>query len=138
MKAEAAMNRLKKAVEEVTPYRPFTVGQVMKMKDGELIFENFPKNPGPTTETMMKDAKDVIDYHYKNGPTWPSFWERHEGGDGPNVRQGHSLDMDRKSSWCCHHRAQQRQPHPSQEVLLDKDLDKVCHLFIYWYILLDY
>ena len=66
MQAEAALSRLKKAVGEITPYRPFTVGQVMKIKDGEHTLEHFPKSPGPATEAMMKDAKNFLDFHYKN------------------------------------------------------------------------
>jgi hypothetical protein len=64
--AQQALERMKTVVEEVTPFRPFTMGQIPKIKDGESYMASFPKDFSSTVENMLKDAKNFITYHYDN------------------------------------------------------------------------
>ena len=137
MQAEAALSRLKKAVGEITPYRPFTVGQVMKIKDGEHTLEHFPKRPGPATEAMMKDAKNFLDFHYKNVVLHGlRFGKGMKVVTVPRYSKGILLTWTEGLIGVAitEHNSDN---HIHLKALLNKELDKVCHLFIYGYILLE-
>ena len=60
---EKAVSRMKRVVEQCTPFKPYTMGEILKEK-GEFKMVKFPKGESPTTEQMLKDAKMVLDFHY--------------------------------------------------------------------------
>ena len=133
-KAQQALERMKTVVEEVTPFRPFTMGQVLKIKDGESYMASFPKDFSSTAENMLKDAKEFINHHYDNftfhGLRFgrgmktvmvPQFskgilitWT--EGRYGIAVTE-HNSDA-----------------HIHLKELINSTLEKVCHLYIYGFI----
>ena len=61
---EKAVSRMKKVVEQCTPFKPYTMGEILKDEKGEYKMVKFPKEESPTAEQMLKDAKMVLDFHY--------------------------------------------------------------------------
>ena len=61
---EKAVSRMKKVVEQCTPFKPYTMGEILKEEKGEFKMVKFPKEESPTAEQMLKDAKMVLDFHY--------------------------------------------------------------------------
>ena len=59
----AALSRMKAVVEKSTPFRPFTMGQILNDKTGEMV--KFPKTDSPTADQMLKDAELYLKYHYE-------------------------------------------------------------------------
>ena len=55
---------MKKVVEQCTPFKPYTMGEILKEEKGEFKMVKFPKEESPTAEQMLKDAKMVLDFHY--------------------------------------------------------------------------
>ena len=41
--AEQALARMKKLVEQCTPYRPYTMGEILKKEKNETLMTKFPK-----------------------------------------------------------------------------------------------
>ena len=58
---------MKLVVEDCTPYKPYTMGEILKHEDGENKMVRFPKEESDTVSQMLKDAKTFLDFHY----TWP-------------------------------------------------------------------
>ena len=62
--AEAALHRMKMLVEKATPYRPFTMGEILKQDKDEMKMIQFPKEPGDTVKQMLQDAQTFLKYHH--------------------------------------------------------------------------
>ena len=132
--AEQALRRMKLVVEDCTPYKPNTMGEILKHEDGENKMVRFPKEESDTVSQMLKDAKTFLDFHYNQvifhgarfgkgtktilAPkfskgtliTWP------EGFLGISVTE-HNTDSN---------------IHIKE--LLVKNIDKLCHLYLYGYV----
>ena len=64
--AEHALLRMKMIVEDCTPYKPNTMGEILKIENGENKMLRFPKEDSDTVNQMLKDAKTFLDFHYKH------------------------------------------------------------------------
>eukprot|EP00435_Cladocopium_sp_Y103_P030512 s172_g7.t1 len=55
---------MKLVVEQCSPYRLFTIGEILKREDGENRMVKFPKIHSEMAENMLKDAKTFLDFHH--------------------------------------------------------------------------
>eukprot|EP00435_Cladocopium_sp_Y103_P007263 s3374_g2.t1 len=132
--AEQALRRLKLMVEQCAPYRPFTMGEILKTENHETKLIKFPKDESPTVTQMLKDAKTFLDFHYDqvtfHGLRYgkgmktimvPRFskgtlitWQ--EGRIGMAVTE-HNTDS-----------------HIHIKELFNKEIDNLCHLYLYGFV----
>ena len=132
--AEQALLRMKMIVEDCTPYKPNTMGEILKIENGENKMLRFPKEDSDTVNQMLKDATTFLDFHYKHvafhGVCFgkgmktilvPKFskgtlitWS--EGIVGIAVTE-HNVDSN---------------IHIKE--LFVKNIDKLCHLYLYGYV----
>ena len=61
---EKAVSRMKQVVEQCTPFKPFTMVEIMKAENGEVKVVKYPKGGSPTTEPMLRDAKMIMESIY--------------------------------------------------------------------------
>ena len=61
--AEAALSRMKAIVEQATPFRPFTMGEILKTSNGQNQLVRFPKEESETVSQMLKDALTFLNFH---------------------------------------------------------------------------
>jgi hypothetical protein len=55
---------MKLVVEQCSPYRPYTMGEILKSEDGENRMIKFPKLHSDMAEKMLKDAKTFLNFHH--------------------------------------------------------------------------
>ena len=77
--AEQALARMKKLVEQCTPYRPYTMGEILKKEKNETLMTKFPKRRAQLSSRWWRDARTFLGYHYNHvtlprDPIWDEEW----------------------------------------------------------------
>ena len=125
---------MKKLVEQCTPYRPYTMGEILKKEKNETLMTKFPKEESSTVEQMMKDARTFLGYHY-NHVTFHGI----RYGRGMKLIMAPKFSKGTLVTWSegltgiavVEHNSD---AHIHVKELYNKDIDKLCHLYMYGYV----
>ena len=135
--AERALCRMKKVVEQCTPYRPYTMGEVMKVENHETKVIKFPREESPAATQMLKDARAFLDFHYDRVTLHGVRY-----GKGMKTIMVPRYSKGTLITWSegllgiavVEHNTDS---HIHVKELFNKEIDKLCHLYLYGFVNLE-